>query len=128
MYTLNNEYQPDTEVASDFKCSKAKRRNWDQFKLTGGYSLRNEVYLYAQQFVDLWRELVGEEVQPHGKSLVYVYVFRINVSPFDKIMRLNSMYKHCQFYLHPKNVQSRFCKFFVSFKFYRHFILLIRHK
>ena len=63
--------------SSKFKCDKARKSSWDKFKLTGGYSPRSEVYLYARQFVDMWRELVGKKVQPYSTYLMFCnfYVF-----------------------------------------------------
>ena len=64
---LKNKVQPAPNTNSKFKCIKAKRQAWDKFKVTGGYSPRNEVYKNAVKFVDMWEDLVGTWVKPYRK-------------------------------------------------------------
>jgi Zn-dependent metalloprotease len=59
-------------MKSEFQCEKADDIFWDLFTSTGGYSPRNEVFLYATQFVDMWNELMGDSVQPYYNSTSYL--------------------------------------------------------
>ena len=74
-------------VAKDLVCTRCRRRSvgesflqvdntvtkkaaeddWDLFSRTGGYSPRNEAYIHAAQFVDMWSELMGNAVKPYSE-------------------------------------------------------------
>ena len=65
----------DSATTSKFRCADARREYWDLFTITGGYSPRNEVYQHAIQFVDMWRKLMGNTVQPYSEYRYCRYVY-----------------------------------------------------
>ena len=60
------------QATSRFQCERADDEDWDLLSWTGAYSPRNEVFLHATQFVDLWNELVGDSVQPYQTPTSYL--------------------------------------------------------
>ena len=54
-------------TVNNFICDHANSIEWDLYGFTGAYSPRNSAYKHGAQFVDLWRKLVGYEVQPYSK-------------------------------------------------------------
>ena len=66
MQTLNNTAQL-SEATAEFTCSEARQKGWDGVLTTGGYSPRNEAFIHAQKFVDMWRKF-NRGSYPHSKS------------------------------------------------------------
>ena len=64
---MKNKRSPTTRTTSQFRCNRAQKENFDMFRRTGGYSPRNEVFLHATQFVDMWSKLMGDSVKPYRK-------------------------------------------------------------
>ena len=64
-------------TTSRYECSRAAQSDWDLYSWTKAYSPRNEAYVYANNFVDLWREVVGTEITPYSKFGVEFYHHRL---------------------------------------------------
>ena len=67
---MKNSYEITSKTYYFFICNSANDDNWDMFSSTGGYSPRNEAYLYATQLVDMWRQLATGHPDPHGKHIL----------------------------------------------------------
>ncbi|XP_067931751.1 virulence metalloprotease-like isoform X1 [Watersipora subatra] len=72
VYDIWNRRQISSATTSKFVCDKADEAGWDLLSWTGAYSPRNEAFLHATQFVDLWRDLMDNVVEPHETSSSYL--------------------------------------------------------
>ena len=72
---MKNRVVVSRRVKSKFRCTKADQENWDKYSSTGGYSPKNEAFLYAQQFVDMWKDLACDLMEPYGESRDIFFFF-----------------------------------------------------
>ena len=82
---MKNSNQVSSRAVSWFLCDSANDNYWDIYSSTGGYSPRNEAYLYATQLVDMWRQLATGHADPHSKhTLVHVLLLSFLRSHFKR--------------------------------------------
>lgn len=77
MFDNYNRKLVNEHTTSVFRCDDADDEDWDFVEYHGGYSPRNEVYLHATQFVDMWKELMTGAPGPHSKCYTCLYVYML---------------------------------------------------
>ena len=78
MFDIWNKRYLSNYTRSRFVCPRAENEDWDLVDWTGGYSPRNEAYVYASHFVDMWRELIGNDIQPYSECRKYQQLLSSN--------------------------------------------------
>ena len=58
-----------------FQCRHSAQWDKDMFTSTGAYSPRNEAYINADRFLQLWYEVMGTEIEPFSEFLLHLITY-----------------------------------------------------
>jgi len=70
-YLNKRAWTPDA-TTDKFQCRRAGAWNWDRFDRTGAYSPRNEAFVNANKFLQLWSEVVGDQIPPYQTNTSFL--------------------------------------------------------
>ena len=58
-----------------FQCRHSAQWDKDMFTSTGAYSPRNEAYINADRFLQLWYEVMGTEIEPFSELVLHLITY-----------------------------------------------------